>query len=273
MPPDASSPPTVATTAPATRAATPAGRPACFVCLHGAGGHGSDWSLVAAALTAHGHEVIAPDLPCDQDVGLDAYVATVVEAIGARDRPVVLVAQSLAGLIAPLVATRTPVDLVVLVTAMVPRPGETGHEWWANTGHEAALAAQGLPDDRPETLFVHDVLADVLARTAPRRDQTSRLFEDPWPLDAWPDVLTRFLLCRDDRFFPPEWMRAVVHDRLGIEPDVIPGGHTAMLSRPAALAETLERCWSDTDGNGDYARPRAARNRARASSRSTSGGG
>ena len=62
---------------------------------------------------------------------------------------------------------------------------------------------------------------------------------EPWPLDAWPDVPTHFLLLRDDRFFPPDFMRPLVHERLGIEPDELDGGHMVMLSRPRALAERL----------------------------------
>lgn len=218
---------------------------ATFVCIHGAGGHGSDWDLVASELRSRGHDVIAMDLPCEQEVGLDAYAQSVVDAIGDRRGDLVLVAQSLAGFVAPLVCTRVPVDLMVLVAAMVPKPGETGFEWWANTGHDVAVAAQGLPDDRPETLFTHDVPPDVLDSSAPPRDQTATLFEEPWPLHAWPDVPTRFLLCRDDRFFPPEWLRQTVRERLGIEPDEIPGGHCAHLSQPAAVAGALDRCWRD----------------------------
>ena len=48
-----------------------------------------------------------------------------------------------------------------------------------------------------------------------------------------------FLLCRDDRFFPSKWIRAVVRDRLGITPDEIDGGHCVALSRPKELAERL----------------------------------
>jgi pimeloyl-ACP methyl ester carboxylesterase len=59
-------------------------------------------------------------------------------------------------------------------------------------------------------------------------------------LDAWPDVPTRFLLCRDDRFFPAEWIRKVVKDRLGITPDEIDGGHCVALSRPRELADRLD---------------------------------
>jgi pimeloyl-ACP methyl ester carboxylesterase len=218
---------------------------ACFVCIHGAGGRGSYWDLVAAELTPLGHEVVAMDLPCEQEVGLDAYAAAVVGAIGDRRDDLVLVAQSLAGFIAPLVCTQLPVELMVLLAAMVPQPGESGAQWWVNTGHEVAVAVQRLPDHSPETLFTHDVPADVLANTEPPRQQTSTLFDEPWPLAGWPDVPTQFLVCRDDHFFPANWLRTIVRERLGIEPFDVPGGHCAFLSQPRALAESLLRCWSE----------------------------
>jgi pimeloyl-ACP methyl ester carboxylesterase len=69
-------------------------------------------------------------------------------------------------------------------------------------------------------------------------------------LDAWFDAWnandldrvmpTRFLLCRDDRFFPSEFMRRVVRERLGITPDEIDGSHCVALSRPKELADRLE---------------------------------
>jgi len=65
------------------------------------------------------------------------------------------------------------------------------------------------------------------------------------PLPAWPDVPTRFLLCRDDRFFPAEFLRRVVRDRLGFTPDEIDGGHCVALSRPRELADRLEAYLAD----------------------------
>src|SRR5207248_1723731 len=61
----------------------------------------------------------------------------------------------------------------------------------------------------------------------------------PWPLDRWPDVPTRFLLCRQDRFFPADFLRRVVTERLGIVPDEIDGGHLPALARPAELSDRL----------------------------------
>ncbi len=51
------------------------------------------------------------------------------------------------------------------------------------------------------------------------------------------------MLCTEDRFFPPELMRRVVADRLGIVPDEMPAGHAVALSRPKELANLLV-CYS-----------------------------
>jgi surfactin synthase thioesterase subunit len=45
---------------------------------------------------------------------------------------------------------------------------------------------------------------------------------------------------RDDRLFPLEFQRRVARERLGIEPEVLPGGHLLAKSRAAELADQLE---------------------------------
>jgi pimeloyl-ACP methyl ester carboxylesterase len=58
-------------------------------------------------------------------------------------------------------------------------------------------------------------------------------------LSAWPEVPTRFLLCRQDRLFPPDLQRRVAQARLGIIPDEIDSGHLPALSQPKELARRL----------------------------------
>jgi len=208
---------------------------ATFVLLPGAGSDSWYWHLVVPDLEAAGHDVVTVDLPVtDDDATFSDYADVVVDAIGDR-RDVVLVAQSLAGFTAPLVCERVPVTLMVLVAAMVPRPGESGGDWWTNTGH-----ATGVDSDDPVEIFLHDVPDDV-ARESEHHvwPQSEGVFADPWPLDAWPDVPTRFLLCRDDRFFPADFQRRVVRERLGFEPDEMDGGHLPALARPHELAQRL----------------------------------
>jgi pimeloyl-ACP methyl ester carboxylesterase len=216
-----------------------------FVLVPGAGGDTWFWHRLAPELERRGHAVVPVELPTgDDSAGLAAYADTVVTAIGDRS-PVVLVAQSMGGLTAPLVCDRVDVELLVLLNAMVPRPGETGGDWWGATGQAEAqavhLARLGLTGSDDDTVYFHDVPADVTAAARQQGlTQSMRPFEDPWPLDAWPDVPTRVLVGREDRLFPAEFQRRIAGERLGLVPDEIPGGHLVALSRPAELAERLE---------------------------------
>jgi pimeloyl-ACP methyl ester carboxylesterase len=211
---------------------------ATYALIHGAGDVGWYWHLVAAELHDRGHEVVAPDLPCDDDsAGLEEYADAVLDAIDDRDE-LIVVAQSFGGFTAPLVCDRTSVELLVLLAGMIPSPGEAPRDWWENTGYEQE--SRGGDDDEI-AVFYHDVPPELAAEALKRsRGQSETPTREPWPLEAWPDVPTRFLLCRDDRLFPADFLRRVVHERLGIAPDEIDGGHCVALSRPKELAERLE---------------------------------
>lgn len=222
---------------------------ATYVLLHGAGSDAWYWHRVEPLLRGAGHDVVAVDLPADDDnAGLQEYVDATLDQVGSR-QDVIVVAQSMAGFTAPLLVDRLPVRLVVLVAAMVPAPAETGNAWWVNTGHAEAKAAYaqeiGLSaeeQDDPVALFLHDVPPDLAAESAHHvKQQSGTPFVAPWPLNEWPDVPTRFLLCRDDRFFPTEFQRRVVKERLGITPDEMDGGHLPGLARPDELVDWLER--------------------------------
>ena len=207
---------------------------ATYVLIHGAGDSAFYWHLVAPELEEHGNEVVAIDLPCEE------YADTVVEAIGDRTG-LILVAQSFGGFTAPLVCARRPVEAIVLIAGMVPLPGEKGDEWSANTGYPGPAARGAEGEDGEIAVFYHDVPPAIAAAALARgRRQSEALGGQPWPLDSWPDVPTRYLLCRDDRMFPANWIRGVVRERLGIVPDEIDGGHCPALSRPRELAERLE---------------------------------
>ncbi|GAB2990640.1 alpha/beta hydrolase [Amycolatopsis acidiphila] len=207
-----------------------------FVLIPGAGGQAWYWHRVVPELTDRGHEAVVVDLPAaDDSAGLAEYTDTVVEAIGDRSG-VVLVAQSMGGFTAPLVCERVPVDLLIMLNAMTPKPGESPGEWWSVTGHDRLPGKFDLLES-----FFHDVPPEVTAEAmaAGELPQSGTPFAKPWPLTKWPDVPTRFLQGSEDRFFPLEFQRPLVRARLGIELDEMPGGHLVALSRPKELAERL----------------------------------
>lgn len=220
---------------------------ATFVLIHGGGDVGWYWHLVEPELRRRGHDVVAPDLPCDDpDASLVDYADVVVDAIADR-RDLVVVGQSYGGFTAPLVADRLAVDALVFVAGMIPVAGEKPADWWQNTGYRQAVEEQARADggltgnDDPLVTFYHDV-PPALAEEAmgKERSESELAYNSPWPLEALPAVPTRFVLCTEDRFFPAPFMRRVVGERLGVVPDEIAAGHCVALSRPRQLAELLD---------------------------------
>lgn len=217
-----------------------------FVLIPGAGSSAWYWHLVTPLLEAAGHEAVPIELPFgDESADFGDYVKRTLDATGDR-RDLIVVGHSLGAFTATLVCAAVPVDLLVLVAAMVPAPGESAGDWWSNTGHSFPE-----PFDEVE-VFLHDVADDVVAEGWDHvGEQAGRPFEDPWPLAAWPDVPTRFLLCRDDRFFPADFQRRVVRERLGIVADEMSGGHLPALAHPAELVEWLLRYVDELPARGD----------------------
>jgi pimeloyl-ACP methyl ester carboxylesterase len=215
-----------------------------FVLIPGAGGSTWVWSRVTRLLREAGHEAIAVDLPGDDETaGLTRYTELVVDAIGSRP-DVVLVAGSLGGFTAPLVCARVPVGELVLVNAMIPDPGETPSDWWAHTG---ALEAQneaaregGYGPFEVATYFLHDVDPELAAEGEPyQRSEADIAFESICDFEAWPEVGIRVLAGDDDRFFPVGFQRRVARDRLGVEADVLPGGHLLPVVQPRLVTDYL----------------------------------
>jgi hypothetical protein len=140
------------------------------------------------------------------------------------------VAQSLAGFTAPLVAKRIPVEMVVLVAAMVPRAGESPGQWWANTGHV-------FPDPfDPLEVFCHDLprLTPVAHLGVGMRDH---------PVGGPPRPLCPFPRCRSRRF----------HRR---EPRTARSLETALprssqVGATPATAGSSSSCWHDQVTFGD----------------------
>lgn len=226
---------------------------ATYVLIHGA----SDsfyWHRVVPLLRARGHDVVAPDLPAsDEGAGFADYADAVVDAVGHRS-DLIVVGQSMGAYTAPLVCGRLPVELIILVAPMIPAPGETPGDWWVNTGQPAAQRELDLRDGRDpdapfdvHTTFLHDVPADVLTAVLEHGvpGQAEDIFTRPWPLEAWPDVPTRVLVCRDDRLFPLDFARRVAKERLGSAPDEVPGGHLVALGHPDSLVDWFESFRAD----------------------------
>lgn len=222
-----------------------------FALVHGAWHGGWCWERLDRALGDRGHASVAVDLPCeDPGSGLEASARAVAAVLEDVDGDVVLVAHSLGGLVAPLVASLRPVRLVVHLAALVPDTGRSiieqirsspepillirggretdalGRSYWADPRTTAAILYPDLPATAAGWAF------------ARLRPQAALPQEEPQP-PAAPDVPVVSVVCAEDRVVSPDWSRRVARERLGVEPVELPTGHFPMMTHPDALADLL----------------------------------
>jgi hypothetical protein len=128
---------------------------------------------------------------------------------------------------------------------MIPVPRETPGAWWDDTGavdaRAAAAAAGGYGVEFDVfTYFLHDVPAAVATEgEAYQREESDAVFATSCDFTSWPSAPIRVLAGADDRFFPVTFQQRVAQERLGIDPDVLPGGHLIALAHPESVADYL----------------------------------
>jgi pimeloyl-ACP methyl ester carboxylesterase len=222
-----------------------------LVLLHGAWHGAWCWAAVQSELTGLGVATIAVDLPVtDIDAGLDRYADVVCQAVDGREE-VVVVAHSLSGLVAPLVAERADVRGVVMLAALWPEP--------ARSAREQARALRGIYSeeyrrapmvrhDDGSTEVPSDVALELLYQDCDRavaevacarlRPQHWRVWAERSPLARWPVVPTVGLACRSDRMLGQVGMLRGA-DRASSSLAWLDSGHSPMLSIPRDLAAAL----------------------------------
>ena len=175
----------------------------------------------------------------------------------------VLVAQSMAGFTAPIVATRVPGRDDRARRGDDAGAGRVGrrlvdeHRLQARPIGEA-MAALGLPTEPFDeaAVFLHDVPADVVAAVrgppqgrSPARRSRRRGRSPPGPTSRPGSCCAATTACSRAAF-----QRRVVGERLGIVPDEMAGGHLPALAHPAELADHLLRtsptCTRSPDATG-----------------------
>lgn len=226
----------------------------CVVLLHGAFHGPWCWDLLTPVLERSGHSVVAVDLPItDPSAGASEYAQAVLGGIALDlDEPPVVVAHSLAGLVAPLVAAARPIARLIFLGAILPRPGMSAEEQrriepWA-TYAPSTLELTDLGEDvsrvgpkMAKELFFDDVAPDIADWAVARlRPQCNRILNEVTPLVTWPDVPSSYVVCRDDRAVDAGWGRRAARVRLGIEPVELDGGHSPFLSRPLETGRLID---------------------------------
>jgi pimeloyl-ACP methyl ester carboxylesterase len=225
---------------------------AVFSLVHG-GQHGA-WCFerLIPELEVRGHRAIAVDLPIeDADAGARAYAGVVVTSLAEVDEPVVVVGHSMGGLVIPLIAELRPVRQLVFLCAAVPEPGRSHVDVKLTEDGESVaggtLSIWAQPGDRhrfsrelARELFYHDCAPGLQEWALDRlRLQSRRPLREVSPLATWPGVPVSVMTAGEDRCIPPASIRATARRLFHQEPIELPGGHLAVLSHPAEVAEAL----------------------------------
>lgn len=223
-----------------------------FVLVHGAWHGAWCWDRLVPELQACGHRTVTMDLPVDDGrATFDDYAAVVLSAYPDHLENVVLVGHSLGAMVLPLVAAARPATLAVSLCGVIPNTA--GHPW----DDAPPMAAPGAYDTETRedgsTVFgtleaaVAAFYADCPTRAAAwaferlRPQNSTSLWDRPYPLTQLPDTPRAAIAGIDDAAISIEFSRAVTGRRLGVELIELPGGHSPFLARPRELATLLDR--------------------------------
>jgi len=225
-----------------------------FALLHGGMHHGSSWDLVVHELTSRGHQVVAPDLPVDDDAaGAMEWARVAIDAIDqAPDRAVpddvIVVGHSISGLCVPVAATLRSVRRMVFVAALLPVPGKAYAEEFAANPDAISFPAPQAAGEGPFGLtwesvragFYHDCPEDLAQKAFHElRHQSFTVFTERCPIDRWPDTPSTYVLMREDRVLDAAWVRRNAVDRLGMDVVELDGGHSPFFARAGELCDVL----------------------------------
>lgn len=146
------------------------------ILVHGAFSNGQVWGHVAGALRAAGHPVVTIDLPgrpgapmaADQ-VSLDLYRDTVVQALGDVSGPAVLVGHSFAGIVIAAAAERVPekIKTLVFTAAYLPQDGDSLLSL-AQQDHDAKIGQHlSIDKERGMAAVEYSARAELFANDGP----------------------------------------------------------------------------------------------------------
>jgi pimeloyl-ACP methyl ester carboxylesterase len=230
-----------------------------FVLIHGGINRSWHWRLVQSRLEGMGHRTIAPDLPMDDNgAGVEVWSDVVSAAMSAArvGDEAIIVGHSMGGLLLPVLASRTRVGHLVFLAGNVPLPG-VSYDEYSKTQDAMVVPWDRLQfDDQDRVVVSWDLGREVfypdveesLARAAYEHGEpmsTTSLLEE-CPITAWPDVPSTYVLCADDLVVGTDWSRRVSLERLGRAAIEIPGSHSAILSQPDVVANTLSQIARET---------------------------
>jgi pimeloyl-ACP methyl ester carboxylesterase len=225
-----------------------------FGLIHGAWHGAWCWSRLTPELERLGHRSIAVDLPIEDEAATTIDYADHCATAFAGTGGLVVVAHSMAGLVAPLLAERMPLVGIVYLAGVLRRPGRSladdradgvntdfstpGHDFSVTRFGENLTAIANLAE--ATDVFYNGCSPEDAAWAFSRLRKQRRYWTHRSPQSAWPDVPRVSVVCTDDHAVNPVWSRRVAREWLGVEPVELASDHSPFLSRPKQLAALLD---------------------------------
>jgi pimeloyl-ACP methyl ester carboxylesterase len=217
-----------------------------IVLVHGGFVDGSGWAGVYNVLKDQGYNVVVVQNPTKS---LADDVATTKSAIDSLGSDVVLVGHSYGGVVITEAGTHPKVSSLVYITAFAPDKGESVASLIANPPPDAPVPPILPPKDGYLLLDRAKFAASFAADVAPETASFMADSQVPWGVEAlqgavsepaWKSKPSYYLVAADDKMIPPPAQRAMA-GRAKAKVVEVPGSHSVYVSRPAEVAELIER--------------------------------
>ena len=228
-----------------------------FVLVHGAW-HGA-WSYDKSIkkLEGSGAKVVSFDLPGHgkdkteiKDISLEAYVQKVKDEIIKLNKPVILVAHSLAGFIVSQVAEEMPdkIEKLVFIASMIPYEGKTVFDIISADPESRLLQNLIFAEDKSWATVNEETLKNVvynrasiqqIMEAAPNlvHQATQPFFATvETSVNAFGKIDKTYIVCENDKVLSPTAQRKLIK-QIGIGKSItLNTGHVPHVENPDALA-------------------------------------
>jgi pimeloyl-ACP methyl ester carboxylesterase len=224
-----------------------------FLFIHGAWHGAWCWEPVRTLLTEAGIASVAIELPGDKpgsSIGDNAAIA--FAAMDQLDGEVIVVGHSLAGLVAPFVATHPKATGLVMVAALFPEfdlsasqqrdrnPGIYTERYRSAEIIRHDDGSTEVPRDEAIALMFNTCEPGVATWAASKlRRQYWESFVEPSPLWAWPEVPTLAVACTRDELTNPEPMKVAAEKIPRSTYMELDCDHSPMLSEAKTFTDLL----------------------------------
>jgi pimeloyl-ACP methyl ester carboxylesterase len=224
-----------------------------FVLVHGAWHGRWCWERLERQLRLLGHGVVTMDLPVDDGTATFLGYRDAVLAAWPDQHPdeLVLVGHSLGAMVVPLVVAQRPVHTSVYLCPVVPHIG--GMPWddapemgtddaYGTVSHDDGSVTFESLDEAVTTFYGEcDPAVAAWAFERLRPQNSSSLWDRPYPLPALPEGRRCVIAGRLDRAITPAFVQAVSLPRLATAPIMLDADHSPFLSAVDELVAVLDR--------------------------------